>query len=341
MKLKIFSWLFFVLSIGLTFVSLITGFYLYNAMFTLSTAVLICIVFEILRLSSLYAISAFYGVSKYIVCLLYVIIAFICFFASVISLDTQIIQKSNMHMAQIEKQVETDLFKIRISYSKKYDEELEKLIEKKDVFQRKIAANPKSKYYETRIEQTNIEIESLNNERQNKLNELSFGKINRNEIKTHLSILGISDGGIYDSKDISEFQEALNGIFSLDVLQLQKLIGYSLAFGIESGILLLAILGFYLNKQKVKIETSENVHLNNKKEEPELIIENDKITNVEYIKNEVEEKKKPINIKYIKNSNNIKSIVEEKPKENNNIFYRKNEKQEELNIKKIKEDINK
>lgn len=360
MKLKIFSWLFFILSIGLTFVSLSTGFYLYNAMFTLSTAVLICVVFEILRLSSLYAISAFYGVSKFIVSFLYVIIAFICFFASVISLDTQIIQKNNIHTAQIEKQVEADLFKIRIAYSKKYDEELEKLIEKKDVFQRKIASNPKSKYYEIRIEQTNTEIENLSIERQNKLNELSFGNIKRNEIKTHLSILGISDGGTYDSKDISEFQEALNGIFSFDVIQLQKIIGYSLAFGIEAGILLLAVLGFYLNKQKIQIETSELTHkakvkedcdvvqenpeeknenlemLPKTKENVEVIIQDNKITNVEYIHNNKEEKEKPIDIKYIKNPVNKTENIEKNDKV---AFYRQNEKAETLDFKKIKEDI--
>lgn len=267
MKLKIFTWIFFILSVGLTFVSLSAGFYLYSALFTLYTATLICVVFEILRLSTLYAVSIFHGKARFIVSLLYVIIVCICFFASVISLDTQIIQKSNEHTAVIEKQIEADLYNVRHEYSKIYDEKLKDLNEKRDLFNRRLASNPKSKYYTARLQQVNEELDSLEKERTDKLNKLSFGNISREEIKTHLSILGIKDGGVYESKDISAFQEALNGLFKLDVLQLQKLIGYSLAFGIEAGILLLAILGFYLNNMNSKIKMTEHI-IKEKPEEP-------------------------------------------------------------------------
>ena len=262
MKLKFFSWLFFILSIALTFVSLSAGYYLYSALFTVSTALLICSVFEILRLSTLYAVSVFSKTAKFIVSSLYLIIVAICFFASVISLDTQIIQKNNENVSQIEKQIEQDLYKIRHEYSKAYDVKLDDLYKKRDGFNQKLARNPRSKYYNRRLQQTDEEIIKLENERNEKLNKVSFGNIKIEEIKTHLSILGIESSGVYTSKEHSAFQQALNGLFDMDVLQLQKLIGYALAFGIEASILLLAILGFYLNKMTKKENSNEIISEN-------------------------------------------------------------------------------
>lgn len=280
---KFYSIIFMVLSIGLTLVSLNAGFLLYTSLFSISTAILICVVFELLRLSTLYSISVFKSWSKIIVLFLYLSLACTCFFASVLSLDSQIIQKHNQYIAEIEQEVEKDLYLIKSEYSKKFDIELEKLYIKKDEFQQKLARNRSSKYYPERIKNTDEAIEKIIKERDDLLNSISFGKITKEQIQSHKAILGLENiQGTYDLNNLSPFEQAANELLNIDVVTLQKFIGYALAFSVEAGILLLALLSFFLQKDnKSEIIVTKN--------EIEKLIEDNEDKDIKKVEEEIQE----------------------------------------------------
>ena len=247
------------LSISLTIVSLNAGFHLYENLFNINTAFLISIVFEILRLSTLYSISLFRGYARTLSGLLYAMIALICFTAAVVSYDSQIIQKHSEYNIKIEKQMESDLYLIKKKMAEKYDGRLIKLQETKETIQKRFAANPRSKYYANRMEQVDLDIEKFEIERQTELDKVEFGKVDSTWIKTQKAILNLDDVvGIYDN-NLMSYEKAASELFRIDVVTLQKAIGYSLGFAIEAGILLLALLSLSLRKNKNEKVTIKEV----------------------------------------------------------------------------------
>lgn len=239
-----------------------------------------------------------------------------------------------MYKTSIEKKVEVDIFKIKSLYNQKFDETIENLKSKREEILKKLAYNPKSKYYNQRITQIDDELSKTIEEKEILLKKLSYSNINRDELKSHLAVLGQNSGGIYEEQNISPFQEAINGIFDLKLLNFQKIIGYILAFAVEVSILLLAILGVLISKNNIK-ENSTNLTIN---EHPTIYIEKLNNINNDIIEENNNINNDTINEKYTEERNDtINKNIENTPIEENNITENKNIDNKENNIVNIQE----
>ena len=135
---------------------------------------------------------------------------------------------------------------------KNYDEKIFKTEELKDTIQKKLANNPQSKYYQTRIEQIESDIDVIKSDKIEKLNSIKFGSVDGTWIKTQKAILNLNEvNGVYESSLMS-YEKAASDLFKIDIVSLQKIIGYSLGFCIEFSILILALIAFNLKKEKNK-----------------------------------------------------------------------------------------
>ena len=244
LKLK---YLFIFLSVALTFISLWTGFAVYEAMFGVFVAFLISFIFELLRLSTLYSINIFKGIYKTVCIVLYMLVAFVCFSAGVLSFNSKVIEKTDIRTREITQIMSKDVFVIKSTFSQKIDEQIKDLEKQKDKNDQLIARYPTSKTYPAISESLEAKIADVKNKRQN-----FFDSMGENPspkwIADQKAILGLKDiNDIYENLN-SPISRAAHEFFGIDETALQKYAGIVLTLAIELGIILLSILGVSIRK---------------------------------------------------------------------------------------------
>ena len=239
--------IFIILSCCLTFISLYSGFFIYEILFNISLAILISIIFEILRLSTLYSITMFTGFFRYFSVILYVIIAFVCFSASILSFNTKIIEKNDNYEKYIKQKLFKSSYEIKHEYSRKIDEQIKDLEKQKDRNDQLIARYPTSKTYPAISENLEAKITDIKNKRQEFFNSMGDTPSPKwiADQKAILGLSGIND--VYENLN-TPVSRAAHEFFGIDETALQKYAGIVLTLAIELGIILLSILGVSIRK---------------------------------------------------------------------------------------------
>ena len=250
--MRYFRILFLILSIGLTIISLKSGFFLYEILFGTAFAYLISVVLETLRLSSLYSFSYFRGTKAYYIgMLLYILVAILCFSISVISFNTNIIQKQHKREAEFRQKIEKDILLIKRAYAKQIQEKIDKIEKHKDLMQQRLAKYPSSNYYKQRIQQDDQKIEEILKQKEEFLKSSEQGDI-ITWIENKSSEVNINiDLKAYKEQDV--VLEALRKFLNISKVNFQIGIGVALSLLVEIGILLLAFMSFTIVKQKEKV----------------------------------------------------------------------------------------
>lgn len=259
LKLK---YLFIFLSIALTFISLWTGFAVYEIMFGTFVAFLISFIFELLRLSTLYSINIFNGIYKTVCIVLYMLVAFVCFSAGVLSFNSKVIEKTDVRTREITQTMSKDVYVIKNAFSQKIDEQIKDLEKQKDRNDQLIARYPTSKTYPAISENLEAKIADTKNKRQEFFN--SMGDIPSPKwIADQKAILGLSNiNDVYENLN-TPVSRAAHEFFGIDETALQKYAGIVLTLAIEFGIIILSILGMSIRK----INLDYNVKINQEVEE--------------------------------------------------------------------------
>lgn len=244
LKLK---YLFIFLSIALTFISLWTGFAVYEIMFGTFVAFLISFIFELLRLSTLYSINIFNGIYKTVCIVLYMLVAFVCFSAGVLSFNSKVIEKTDIRTREITQIMSKDVYEIKHEYSKKIDEQIKDLEKQKDRNDQLIARYPTSKTYQAISENLEVKITDIKNKRQEFFNSMGDTPSPKwiADQKAILGLSGIND--VYENLN-TPVSRAAHEFFGIDETALQKYAGIVLTLAIELGIILLSILGVSIRK---------------------------------------------------------------------------------------------
>ena len=117
---KNLKYVFSSLSVGLTLISMNSGFYFYLKLLDLRTAILAILVFEVLRLSTLYAMVVWTVQKKLLAAPLYFLVASVCAFAATSSFHATIIERHNIESSPYRSEVEKGVNLIKKTYASKF-----------------------------------------------------------------------------------------------------------------------------------------------------------------------------------------------------------------------------
>lgn len=208
----------------------------------------------------------FTGFFRYFSVILYVIIAFVCFSASILSFNTKIIEKNDNYEKYIKQKLFKSSYEIKHEYSRKIDEQIKDLEKQKDRNDQLIARYPTSKTYPAISENLEAKITDIKNKRQEFFNSMGDTPSPKwiADQKAILGLSGIND--VYENLN-TPVSRAAHEFFGIDETALQKYAGIVLTLAIELGIILLSILGVSIRRinldydvvvpQKVQSEQQE------------------------------------------------------------------------------------
>lgn len=259
--------LFLTLSVGLSILSLQAGFHLYMTFFGLGMAIVFASVLELLRLSSLFTFGRF-GISyKIIAGITYTMVASFCFTVAVISFNSQVMEKEEIRLKSLERDMSGDIFEIRKAYSIKVDEEIEKIkLELKDA-ERYASLRSESPIWTRRINILKDKILEINTKRDEYLKiEPTIEWINSQK-----AILGIKTiEGVYDKENLTSIELAVMKFLGVSHVTFQKMLGFAIAVMIELGIILLALFGMSIGGSKY-IKNVEEIDVVDEEDYPKIV----------------------------------------------------------------------
>ena len=256
---KHLKYLFSALSIGLTLISMHSGFYFYLTMFDITTAVLATFVFEILRLATLYSLVMWEVQKRMVSGALYALVACICAFAATSSFHARIIESYNTDLLPYKMEVENRVKLVRQSYADKMAEKITVVDEEIDIAQKKIAGKPQSTYWPKRLEQLSLNRQELIAERDSILswepNEELVPWLNH-----HSAILGLDLEPLpVRESGSAAISQAIQELWIVKELTVKKIVAILITLGIEIGIVLLAVFArVYAKQEQLEQKKSTN-----------------------------------------------------------------------------------
>ena len=253
------KYLFSGLSIGLTLISMHSGFYFYLTMFDVTTAVLATGVFEILRLTTLYSLVMWEVDKRLVSGILYAVVAFICAFAATSSFHARIIESHNADLKPYQSEVENRVTMIRQSYAEQMADKLSGIDSEIDNARKKVASRPNSEYWPKRIDQLNQNRNILLAERDSVLSMEPSGDLAL-WLDHHAAILGIELVPLPTRESGSAaISQAIQELWIVKELTVKKIVAILITFGIEVGIILLAVFArMYAQQDRQQLPESRN-----------------------------------------------------------------------------------
>ena len=252
MNKKLLWVLFIGLTLGFTFISLYNGYNFYKILFGTSMAILISSVFEIARVTCLFRFVQSKSNFRIFPIFLYIIIAFVCAFAAINSFTSEVIYKNRQSEKELRKQIQI----IKKTYNKNIEKKIE-IIDKDIIYvERKIAAFPGRKYWETRLSQIMTNRDKITKERD------AFMKTDPedpiNWIRTNAAKLDLELGEISnESEEVISIIQALKDLWGMEKISAQKIMGLIVTIVVEFSILLLAFLSHFTKKPEIEIDFDE------------------------------------------------------------------------------------
>ncbi len=238
---KYLKYIFASLSVGLTIISMDNGFYFYLNMFEIRTAILATVVFEILRLATLYSFIVWDVRKRVIAGTLYVIVAFICAFSATSSFHAKIIESQMVDTSNYRNEIDKRLNIVMKEYALQMQDKL--TIADKDITyaQRKVAALPKSTYWPKREAQLKTKKKLLIAERDSVLASVPTKNL-EDWVEQKAAILGLSLGPMpINTYGSNAILQAIQEMWVVEDLTVKKIVALLITLGIEVGIVLLAI----------------------------------------------------------------------------------------------------
>lgn len=238
---KYLKYIFAALSVGLTIISMDNGFYFYLNMFEIRTAILATVVFEILRLATLYSFIVWDVRKRVIAGTLYVIVAFICAFSATSSFHAKIIESQMVDTSNYRNEIDKRLNIVMKEYALQMQDKL--TIADKDITyaQRKVAALPKSTYWPKREAQLKTKKKLLISERDSVLASVPTKNL-EGWVEQQAAILGLSLGPMpINTYGSNAILQAIQEMWVVEDLTVKKIVALLITLGIEVGIILLAI----------------------------------------------------------------------------------------------------
>lgn len=238
---KYLKYIFASLSVGLTIISMDNGFYFYLNMFEIRTAILATVVFEILRLATLYSFIVWDVRKRVIAGTLYVIVAFICAFSATSSFHAKIIESQMVDTSNYRNEIDKRLNIVMKEYALQMQDKL--TIADKDITyaQRKVAALPKSTYWPKREAQLKTKKKLLIAERDSVLASVPTKNL-EDWVEQKAAILGLSLGPMpINTYGSNAILQAIQEMWVVEDLTVKKIVALLITLGIEVGIILLAI----------------------------------------------------------------------------------------------------
>ncbi len=238
---KYLKYIFAALSVGLTIISMDNGFYFYLNMFEIRTAILATVVFEILRLATLYSFIVWDVRKRVIAGTLYVIVAFICAFSATSSFHAKIIESQMVDTSNYRNEIDKRLNIVMKEYALQMQDKL--TIADKDITyaQRKVAALPSSTYWPKREAQLKTKKKLLIAERDSVLASVPTKNL-EDWVEQQAAILGLSLGPMpINTYGSNAILQAIQEMWVVEDLTVKKIVALLITLGIEVGIILLAI----------------------------------------------------------------------------------------------------
>ena len=249
---KKLKYIFAVLSVGLSLISLKSGFNAYQETIQdLTMTILAIFVFEALRLSMLYPLVWWEFRRKMIALPLYLLISFICGAASTTSFFNEI-EHSRLAIIEVRNnELDRRIGSIKQNYAVVYKKELIKVDNEKDQLNQKIIAKPWIQSYKKNLELSSQKHDLLITERDSLL---SYWPQNDKEewISHHAAILGLTFEPLPVANIGSSMARAIQELFGVTFYTAQKFVAITLTLGIEFGILILAIFSSFCTKPRSK-----------------------------------------------------------------------------------------
>ena len=247
---KHLKYVFSSLSVGLTLISMNSGFYFYLKLLDLTTAILAILVFEVLRLSTLYALVVWTVKKKLLAAPLYFLVASICAFAATSSFHATIIERHNIESSSYRSEVEKRVNLMKKTYAGKFADEVASVDKEIDRAQIKIAARSWSTYWPKRVEQLSQKRQQLLSERDTVLSSVPQQNAER-WLSHHAAILDITLKPLAVTKGgSSAISLAIQELWDVSELAVKKIVAVIITVVIEIGILFLAIFAGFYSKSK-------------------------------------------------------------------------------------------
>ena len=231
------KYVFGILAIGFTAISVWNGFHFYNILFGISLALLISIVFEVARLSCLFSLVHRKGKFSFFTALIYILVAGLCVFASINSFSTDVAYQNKINQKKFESQVHN----IKKLYSEKVDKQLSGLDRDINYLENQVAKYQKSDYWEVRLSQIINNRDELVTERDRFLNETPEDY--EKWVKTNSALMGVKFKILKSRNEkIESVNYVLKDLWGFDKNTGRNFIGIALTIVIELSILLLSFL---------------------------------------------------------------------------------------------------
>ncbi len=243
------KYLFSALSIGLTLISMHSGFYFYLTMFDQTTAILATFVFEILRLATLYSLVMWEVQKRLVSGVLYAVVACVCAFAATSSFHARIIESHQEDLLPYKQEIESRITLIRKAYAEKMAEKVSAVEEEIDQAKKKVAGRPNSTFWPKRVQQLKSDRQRLIAERDSILSAEPNEEL-ETWLNHHAAIVGVELEPLPARESGSAaISQAIQELWVGKELTVKKIVAILITLGIEIGIILLAVFARVFAKQ--------------------------------------------------------------------------------------------
>ncbi len=232
----------FVAVLGLTLVSVLAGFELYNGMFNLVTAILCSVIFETIRVGCLWSLAVDRWTTRIVAVPVYVLVTLTCAFASVTSFHAKIVASHDAAMRPLKQEHSRRIDLIKRAYAKEAEIKLAELDGKIDICRQNLAKDPSQTYWKNRLDQRMTDRGTVVAARDSLLH---AAPVENAEvwINAHAAILGL------ELKPVSSIvrgslatTRAVTELWGISELTAKKIVSVIIVVTTECGILLLALL---------------------------------------------------------------------------------------------------
>ncbi|MCI0565235.1 MAG: hypothetical protein MN733_42765, partial [Nitrososphaera sp.] len=228
--------------IGLTLISVTAGFSFYHTLFGLTTAILCCVVFETLRLACLWSLVNSRWLAKVLAIPVYTMTTLTCAFVAITSFHADIIESHTKATKSIEREIAKRIDLVRCAYVQKVEDDLNRLDERIDQCNRKLALYPTSSYWHNRLIQLQNEREAKVVERDHFLETIPTDK-RKEWIEYQAAILRLTLEPLSVSLTGSPaFTTAINELWGITEVGGKKIVSIIIVTTSECGIILLSLL---------------------------------------------------------------------------------------------------
>lgn len=229
------------LLIGLTLISLMAGFNFYQTLFGLSTAIICSIVFESLRLGCLWGIALPGWSSKGVALPLYVIVAGSCSFAAITQFHAEIIEQYARERKPYEQEITRRIAEIKKAYAKQVNVKIADLENRINICDRKLALNPKSGYWNNRLDQLKDQYAIAIAVRDSFLLDIPVEKVDQ-WIDAQAANLGLDFQSFsIESQNSISITTAIQELWGLSTVDAKKIVSVIIVTTTEAGIVMLSI----------------------------------------------------------------------------------------------------